>query len=75
MRNVEVAECLFVRPPDGTSEQTLECSDIRCGSDSRHPCTRTLHLGRFGMGFALYLVTSCFGIARAFYRAVQNVAE
>jgi len=56
MRNVEVGECLFVRPPDATGEQALECSDIRCGSESRHHLHKNATPGSLLNGFC---VVSC----------------
>jgi len=71
-KSVSVYSCVS---PMGLVNKRWNAAIFDVGRSLDTTCTRTLHLGRFGMGFALYLVTSCFGIARAFYRSVQNVAE
>ena len=58
--------------PHGLVNKRWNSARFDVGRSLDTACTRTLHLGRFGMGFALYLVTSCFGIGRAFYRSVKN---
>ena len=53
MRNVKVGECLFLRQPDGTGEQALERSDIRCGSESRHHLHKNATPGSLWNGFCV----------------------
>ena len=75
MRNVEVGECSIVPPPDGTGEQALEFSNIRCGSESRHYLHKNATPGSLWNGFCVVSSDESLWHRPCVLSVVLNVAE